>query len=381
MAGKINVSEIKTNSGHIVGVLEIENKGSLNALTLNMLQTMKNQLELWQNNDDIVCVLMEAVGEKAFCAGGDVKAMFNAMANDPTLNPQANPENRTAQNMLTEYFTVEYDCDNLIHIYKKPIIVWGEGIVMGGGIGVYIGASHRVITPHSRLAMPEISIGLYPDVGGTYFLNQLPEGIGLFLALTGALVNSTDALDLEIADFILLPENHDELLESLKSTLWGENDENHKRITEILDTFAKPALSQHPVSQLTPHKKKIEEVCKNYDLNIICEQILAMDKTDRWIQKAKATLVAGSPISAHICFKQVQDFKTTSLADCFRMELSLSVKCGLLGEFQEGIRARLIDKDKPNWIFPTIESVDPKIIDNLFVPIWSETQNPLAHLK
>ena len=382
MTGKVSFTELDCSSGHKIGVAELDNTASLNALTLDMLKQLKEKLEQWQADDDIVCVFLEGAGEKAFCAGGDVRAMYHAMQAD-SLNKvnKSEKEVSIAQEFLTEYFTVEYDCDYLIHRYRKPLIVWGEGIIMGGGIGLYIGASHRVTTPKSRLAMPEISIGLYPDVGGTWFLNQLPTGIGLFLALTGAPINASDALDLKLADHLLLPQQKQAVLQQLQTNPWRGVEDNHTLVTELLDNFGQSSLREHQASQLIPYFAQIQAACSGVDLNVICQQIAAIDGMGRWMETAKATLAAGSPITAHICFRQLTYCQRLSLAECFKLELTISVRCGLLGEFEEGVRARLIDKSgEPNWKFKTVEEVESSVIDTLFTPLWSNADHPLTYL-
>lgn len=378
MTGKVNFQELACHGGsNKIGVAELDNPGSLNALTLGMLKQLKSQLELWEQDENIVCVFLHGAGEKAFCAGGDVRTMYHWMK---SWSDAGEAEN-SAEQFLTEYFSVEYSCDYLIHSYRKPIIVWGEGIVMGGGIGLYVGASHRVTTPGSRLAMPEISIGLYPDVGGTWFLNQLPPGIGLFLGLTGAPLNASDALDLAMAEQILMPEDKPRLLEALQGLAWQDAMQHHAQISALLGEFATHADIHHPASQLIPYFAQIQTACLNPDLVEVCRQIQAIDGFGRWIEQAKKTLQEGSPITAHLCFRQVTEYQQLSLADCFRLELSLSVRCGLLGEFQEGVRARLIDKTgQPNWRYPSIQAVDSAVIDTLFTSLWSEQDHPLALL-
>ncbi|MDW1632089.1 enoyl-CoA hydratase/isomerase family protein, partial [Vibrio sp. Y176] len=171
-----------------------------------------DQLIKWQHDPHVVCVVLSGAGEKAFCAGGDVRAMYHVMHNE---SKEATVE------FCTKYFALEYECDYLIHTYNKPIIGWGEGIVMGGGMGLFMGTSHKVVTPISRLAMPEINIGLYPDVGGTWFLSQIDPEVGLFLGLTGALVNSSDAVTTGLADWLLLEEQYPTLLKELQKVPWG----------------------------------------------------------------------------------------------------------------------------------------------------------------
>lgn len=385
MVGKVNCSELDCVDGNKIGVVELDNPTSLNALTLDMLRQLKTKLEEWEDDERIVCVFLHGVGEKAFCAGGDVRTMYNMMHDASERQERAS----AAKYFLTEYFTVEYGCDYLIHRYSKPVIVWGEGIIMGGGMGLYMGASHRVTTPTSRLAMPEISIGLYPDVGGTWFLNKLPDGIGMFLGLTGAQINATDALELGMSDHMLIPEQKQSVLAKLQGSNWvkgnkdadGDLTFNKELVTEVLTGFADTAEPHRPVSHLRPYFSQIQLACKADDLVDISRQIMSIEGDNRWLERAKRTLEEGSPITANICFRQLTQYHHLSLEECFRLELSLSVHCGLLGEFEEGVRARLIDKcGQPGWLYKNYSEVDQNVIDSLFTPLWPEHENPLATL-
>ncbi|MCG7588532.1 enoyl-CoA hydratase/isomerase family protein [Photobacterium sp. OFAV2-7] len=385
MVGKVNCSELDCVDGNKIGVVELDNPASLNALTLDMLRQLKAKLEVWESDERIVCVFLHGVGEKAFCAGGDVRTMYNMMRAASEREDQA----EMTKQFLTEYFTVEYGCDYLIHRYSKPVIVWGEGIIMGGGMGLYMGASHRVTTPTSRLAMPEISIGLYPDVGGTWFLNKLPDGIGMFLGLTGAQINATDALELGMSEHMLIPEQKQSVLEKLQGSNWvkgnkdadGDLTFNKELVTEMLTGFADTADPHRPVSYIRPYFSQIQLACKADDLAGISRQIMSIEGDSRWLERAKRTLEEGSPITANICFRQLTQYHHLSLEECFRLELSLSVHCGLLGEFEEGVRARLIDKcGQPGWLYTTLSEVDQSVIDSLFTPLWDESENPLATL-
>ncbi|QUJ70504.1 enoyl-CoA hydratase/isomerase family protein (plasmid) [Photobacterium sp. GJ3] len=380
MTGKMNFSELPCQDGHRIGVAALDNPASLNALTLDMLKQLSAQLTDWAQDDGIVCVFLHSEFAKAFCAGGDVRAMYHAMLSAES-HKEAGEQGASPEAFLTEYFSVEYRCDYQIHQFKKPLIAWGEGIVMGGGIGLFVGAGHRVVTPSSSLAMPEITIGLYPDVGGTWFLNQLPGGVGLFLGLTGARVNASDALDLKMTDHILLADQKEALLAALCDLNWQTVTDHDQAVTDCLSQLAESAKPAWPPSQMIPYFPQIMAACVGRNLDEICQQIQAIDGLGTWLETAKATLKKGSPISAHTCYRQVRDYKNISLADSFRLELGLSVRCGLLGEFQEGVRAHLIDKTgEPQWIFPNVAAVDTSVIDDLFAPMWHEDDHPLADL-
>lgn len=372
--GTVHFSELPcSDSEHKIGVARLDNASSLNALTVNMLQLLKDKLEQWQDDDNIVCVLLEGEGQKAFCAGGDVRTMHDVMRDKSS--------SETVE-YCSHFFVVEYECDYLIHTYYKPIIAWGEGIVMGGGMGLYMGSSHKVVTPSSRLAMPEIGIGLYPDVGGTWFMNRLDQGIGLFLGLTGVIVNASDAIATHLADHMVLPEHKPTLLEQLQIAEWESVEDAYEVVTELLEGFAEEVEGgAKPEPHLLPLFDHIQQACEGDSVIQVVDNILAIEAQSKWLDSAKHNLKTGSPITAHICYRQIRDYHDISLADCFRLELSLSVKCALLGEFQEGVRAKLVDKDgNAQWKFATVADVDETLIDELFTSFWSEDKHPLSQL-
>ncbi len=372
MTGKVTISEIDCLDGvHRIGIATLDNTASLNALTYDMLAELNDQLIEWQDDPDLVCVILNGAGEKAFCAGGDVRTMYHVM--------HEKSKEETAE-FCSNYFSLEYECDYLIHTYQKPIIGWGEGIVMGGGMGLFMGTSHRVVTPKSRLAMPEINIGLYPDVGGTWFLSQIDPEVGLFLGLTGAMVNSSDAVTVGLAEWLLLEEQYPALLEELKQVAWGSADAK-SLVSALLQLMEEDVIDSKPTTQICPYLDQIKEACKGSDLNQIAQRIQAIEGGTQWLEIAQKSFASGSPITAHICFRQVKEYHRLSLADCFRLELTLSVRSALLGEFEEGVRSRLVDKDgNPKWMFNSVSEVDESVIDTLFTSLWSEEEHPLAQL-
>ncbi|AUW05984.1 enoyl-CoA hydratase/isomerase family protein [Vibrio campbellii] len=372
MTGKVTISEIDCLDGvHRIGIATLDNTASLNALTYDMLAELNDQLIEWQDDPDLVCVILNGAGEKAFCAGGDVRTMYHVM--------HEKSKEETAE-FCSNYFSLEYECDYLIHTYQKPIIGWGEGIVMGGGMGLFMGTSHRVVTPKSRLAMPEINIGLYPDVGGTWFLSQIDPEVGLFLGLTGAMVNSSDAVTVGLAEWLLLEEQYPALLEELKQVAWGSADAK-SLVSALLQLMEEEVIDSKPTTQICPYLGQIKEACKGSDLNQIAQRIQAIEGGTQWLEIAQKSFASGSPITAHICFRQVKEYHRLSLADCFRLELTLSVRSALLGEFEEGVRSRLVDKDgNPKWMFNSVSEVDESVIDTLFTSLWSEEEHPLAQL-
>ena len=364
--------ELETQFDSKIGIATLNSAKSLNALSLDMVKSLLPQLIKWQQDSAIAMVVLEGVGEKAFCAGGDIRDLYAAMIKNPG---QAAP-------YVEDFFTNEYQLDYLIHTYDKPFLVWGTGIVMGGGLGLMAGASHRIVTESSRIAMPEITIGLYPDVGGTYFLNQMPKGCGLFLGLTGASINAADAKHINLADFFVAQDKKQALYDELLTTKWGQTTSlNHQKLNDLIRKFESEALNLMPQGNVQLHSDLIDEVTQKDSVDGVIDAILSIGGDDKWVSRAQKSLSHGSAITAHIVYNQLILGKDMSLAECFRFELGVSVRCAQSGEFAEGIRALLIEKDyQPKWRFANVHDVDPEMISSMFVSPWSDETHPLKGL-
>jgi enoyl-CoA hydratase/carnithine racemase len=370
--------ELTTENGFKIGHATLTKPASLNALDLPMINLLTPQLEKWQQDPKIAMVILDGSGERAFCAGGDIVSMYKSMQNWGAVKENPDAKNSYA---LQNFFTQEYQLDHLIHIFSKPILVWGNGIIMGGGLGLMSGGSHRFVTETSRIAMPEISIGLYPDVGGSYFLNQMPAGCGLFLGLTGAFINAADAIYSNLADYFVPHYAKQPLFDKLLAANWQE-DVLHQTLSSICDDFHTLHNEQLPQGNLIEYQDWFTSLATKIDVSQAVEYIMSVNAEDnKWLSKAQKTLSAGSPITANLVFEQLLRGKDMTLAECFQMELGLSCKCGEFGEFQEGVRALLIEKDhQPNWRFKYVDQVPKETIDYFFESIWSQDAHPLAHL-
>lgn len=365
-------AEHATQDGHFVGEITLNAERSLNALTLEMIELILPQLHVWQADDRIVAILLDSAGEKAFCAGGDVVNLYKAITGkgDPSF-----PE---------RFFESEYRLDYLLHTYPKPVVCWGSGIVMGGGMGLLSGSRHRVVTETSRLAMPEVTIGLYPDVGASWFLNRLPNGTGRFLAMTGSQINAPDAVHLGLADRAIATHQRAALTQKLMEATWGEGKQTDANgvVNSILRELEQD--SQHVFAELdTPVIRAdglIRSVMDHDTVEQVASAILAVETEDKWFNKAQQTLAHGSPVSITLINAQLERAKHMSLAEVFQSELALSAQCCRHREFPEGVRALLVDKDgKPAWSYSDVASVDPAFIKQLLASPW--TDNPLADLR
>lgn len=371
--------ELVTESGFKIGHATLSKPSALNALDLPMIRLLTPQLEKWQQDPQIAMVFLDGSGDRAFCAGGDIVSMYQSMLQATGKEEDSNAADALA---LQEFFTEEYQLDYLIHTFSKPVLVWGNGIIMGGGLGLMSGASHRIVTENSRIAMPEISIGLYPDVGGSHFLNQMPVGNGLFLGLTGASINATDALYSNLADYFVPHDVKVTLFARLLGANWQEN-LIQQTLSSICDEFHSLHFGQLPQGNLKEHQPWLTNLARQPDITTAVQHILSANASeDKWLNKAQKTLTVGSSITANLVFEQLRRGKTMSLAECFQMELGMSCKCGEFGEFQEGVRALMIDKDnQPKWRYGSVEQVPQATIDYFFADIWPQDSHPLAQLN
>lgn len=370
--------ELNCANGTRIGLATLNAPKTLNGLSLEMTRLLATQIERWAQDPAIALLILKGAGDKAFCAGGDLHALHHSMV--------SNMGKAAIDNTLAgTFFAEEYALDYRLHTFPKPIVVWGDGIVMGGGMGLMMGASHRVVTETSRLAMPEISIGLFPDVGGTWMLNRLPGKTGLFLGLTGAQIGAADALFAGMADYHLTRETWPVLLEQLTKQAWVANaaqavGKNEALLDEVLANLATvPAVAIGPLQQ---HLSLIHTCCAGSDLNKIVAALVALtEHSDPWLQRAAKTLAAGSPGSARLTFTLLKCVKHLSLAEAYRVEWVAGLMCASHGDFAEGIRALLIDKDKqPKWNPATLNEATEAWVEKFFKLPFPSEQHPLYRL-
>ena len=392
MNAPVLFEERTARNGAVIGIATLNAPQVLNGLSLEMVDLLAARLSAWETDHNVAAVILRGAGEKAFCAGGDLHGLYaNALAakrGDPWSNVGA----RT-------FFEREYRLDYQIHHYSKPILCWGHGIVMGGGMGLMMGASHRVVTEASKLAMPEISIGLFPDVGGSWLLSRLQGRLGVFLGLTGAHLNASDALYAGMADFHVPHGKVDAVIEDMLAAPWEiivrEDDTptttqagldvaprgmNDGTLNRILQSHSAPLDGDGPLAR---NAFLINNLCSGNDLEAIGEEITALaTNSDPWLARAANTYLHGAPGSARLTFVFQQRARMMSLADVFRMEYVGVLAALAYGDLQEGIRALLIDKDKkPRWQPASLAQADDAWVAKFFEPPWpAGTPEPLADL-
>ncbi|OZG69783.1 enoyl-CoA hydratase [Hahella sp. CCB-MM4] len=362
-------NDYPTRDGKKIVEIKINAERTLNALTLEMIDLIQAKLDEARHDDSIVAFLLDSEGDKAFCAGGDIVNLYKSMTGE-------GPES-----FIQDFFTREYVLDHCIHTYSKPIICWGSGIVMGGGIGLMNGCSHRIVSESSHLAMPEIAIGLIPDVAGSWFLQRMPGRTGLFLGLTGNPINADDALFLGLADRFIAKELKSNMIERLQNQDWSEGPAVVDRVLRELETLSGP---QRPMdSPIRTYYDEIQELTDADSLPELVQKVIDFRTEDPWMMKAQKTLKRGSPLAMHLCYRQWHESKHRSLKEVFESELILSVNISHGGDLQEGVRALLVDKDgKPEWMRKSVSEVKEEDVAKFFLPFWDQQRdrNPLMKL-
>ncbi len=337
--------------GRRLALATLDSERSLNALTLDMVDALLPQLAAWAGDDSVAMVLLRGRGDRAFCAGGDVRRLTEAArtGEGDRLYPG-------------RFFAREYRLDYAIHRFPKPLLVWGTGVVMGGGLGLFSGARFRVATDTTRMAMPEITIGLYPDVGGSYFLSRLPGRLGLFLGLSAQQFGGADARYLGLATHVLSATGWQALLDGLQAMNWaGDALAQTEAVDQVLQMLALTDLASGPVQQ---HEAEINRLASHDSLQALDSAWRSTTPEDAWLARGVTNYRAGSPTSAALIWRQWHEAAGQTLAEVFRVEWMLSSQCALHPDFPEGVRALLIDKDlAPRWQPAVLAGVDAAWLD------------------
>ena len=359
-------------AGGTIAVARMVREKPLNSLLLDTIDQLAEKIYAWLDDDNIACIILDSSSEKAFCAGADITALYHS------IKESGGGDNPYAKS----FFLNEYKLDYAIHTAKKPVIAWGNGIVMGGGLGLLGGCSHRVGTPVTRIAMPEITIGLFPDAGGTYFLSKLPDHLGIFAGLTGCMLSSGDAIALDLLDVVVAQDDKQAIMFKLGAQNWTQDSEvNAKMITDVLSGFSvSDTLPTNLLNRREAISAFVQSCLDAENFFDAFDSGLSALPADEWLAGSITTYQSGSPTTARIFLEQVQRSKGMSLEEMFQMELVIAYQCIRHPDFPEGVRALLVDKDKnPKWVYQSASDVPDEYLNEHFQPVWAGT-HPLSGL-
>ncbi|WP_454825269.1 enoyl-CoA hydratase/isomerase family protein [Paraburkholderia xenovorans] len=364
--------EVATYVANRIGFIELERPKALNALSTGMIRAIHAALDQWRENPDVLAVVVRSQHPRAFCAGGDVRFLYETAQ-------------RGEHDARDTFFIEEYRLNHAIFTYPKPYIALMNGVVMGGGMGISQGAHRtgglRVVTDSTRMAMPETRIGLFPDVGASWFLARTPGAIGRYLAVTGETIDAADALYAGLADTYIEDAALPALVDTLRSELF-------ERGADVVACIEREALAHQvvprPEASLLANARAL--IDRHFALPDVA-RILASLESERngeaadWAEQMIAILRERSPLSMAVSLEVVTRAEG-SMADVLRCDLDLTRSSFLHGDTIEGIRARIIDKDNaPRWRFARIEDVSAAEVGKMFESPWPASEHPLRDLR
>jgi enoyl-CoA hydratase len=344
-----------------IGLVTLDRTRALNALDLGMIRAIHPQLDAWARTPEVKAVVIRGAGGKAFCAGGDVRAVALSLGK---------PVPEGEEPLARAYFRAEYALDHCIHHYEKPFIALVDGVSMGGGLGLSLHGSHRVVTERLMFSMPETAIGFFPDVGAGWFLPRFPGEVGTYLALTGARGTAADAMWVGYGTQHVEHTRLDALLEALVKADWSP-EAPREVVTRVLSSFAMDAGP----APLRAHQEAIDRCFKGDRVEGILEA-LAAEGTE-WAETTRATLARMSPTSLKVALRQLRRFRSLPYTEVAALEYRLSQSVTALPDFREGIRAVLVDKDQqPRWSPATLAEVRDEDVEACFAPLGDAEWRP-----
>jgi enoyl-CoA hydratase/carnithine racemase len=364
------LSHIQTEIVAGVGLITLNRPQALNALTQQMIVSLTQVLSDWVENPEVEIVAIRGNSKQGpfgtFCAGGDIRFLHDAaIAGDSALEA---------------FFTAEYRLNHFIYNYPKPYIAFMDGVIMGGGMGLAQGADLRIVSPGTKMAMPETNIGLFPDVGGGYFLSRCPGSSGEYLALTGQMLSGEDALAVGLADGLAAAEAMPDLWNNL---IGNPQQRPMERLEKLKAQLTRTAETPQWLD------RQIDAI---FSLPTLMGIIQALENADNQLAtKTLHCLRQRSPLMLHITLEQIRRGRQLSIADELRMERTMVQHCfnpqhlkrsGNNCETVEGIRALVVDKDRnPQWNPSRIEDVTAEMVKPFFDNPWPQGQHPLADLN
>lgn len=330
-----------------IGIVTLNRPHALNALTLEMIRALQTHLSLWEDDPTIHAIVIKAVEGRAFCAGGDVRFIYDLGVG--------------AHSQIMNFFAHEYTLNHFIHTLKKPYIALMDGLTMGGGVGISLHGSHGVATENFRFAMPETTIGFFPDIGSSFLLSRCPGQFGLYLGLTGRQIDAVDAKSLQLVKHVIQSKQLPLLIQQLKASDLSSN--AHQRVSDLLQRF------EHPLPSPSLHaiQQSVDTHFSEETLEAIMDSLQATQSD--WSQQVHQLLLKKSPLSLKITFEQLQRAQSLPLSLCLQMDYGLTSHFMQGTDFYEGVRALLVDKDNtPHWKPETLAQVAQAMVEKYFEP-------------
>ena len=345
-------SDILTNAANGLGHITLNRPAALHALNTHMCANMIQALLAWRDDPEIKVILLDhAPGTRGFCAGGDIRMIAESGAKD--------------SKEAREFFFTEYRLNHLLFTYPKPIVALIDGVTMGGGVGISMPARFRIATENTTYAMPETGIGLFPDVGGGWYLPRKSGHIGMWLALTGARLKAADCLIAGIATHFMPTE----ILAAARAQIAGaaQTHDAGRALESGLEALSESAGRPKELTS-----ENIERIDRVFALDSVEAIFAALESESHdWARAQLATLKTKSPQALKVTFRQMHEgAKMQSFADEMRSEYRIAARVCALHDFQEGVRALIVDKDnKPVWKPAALEAVSDELIDSIFAPL------------
>ena len=330
-----------------LGIITLNKPQALNALSLTMVEAIEPQLRAWAADDAVAALVIQGAGDRAFCAGGDIRDLYEKRGTDYGAT----------------YYGAEYTQNVTVFNYPKPYIALMDGVVMGGGVGISIHGSHRVVTERTLFAMPETGIGLFPDIGASWFLPRCPGEIGMYLGLTGYRMRAADCLYAGIGDVYIPAEKLDEVIDALVNTV-----DDREVVGAVLAQF-----STNPgPNKLSEQRAAIDRCFSATSVEAILARLAAEGSV--WANETADTIGTKSPTSLKVTFRQLRTGpKLKRFEDVMTMEYRMADRFFRGHDLFEGIRAVVIDKDgAPHWEPPDLAGVGETDVDEYFLAVAGE---------
>ena len=354
-----------------IGWIRLNRPKALNSLSLGMVRRLAQCLEDWADLANVHAVVLYSSSERAYCAGGDIRFFHDMGRVAPTQGSA----------LLEDFFTEEYQLNHSMARYAKPIIALIDGVVMGGGMGIAEPAQRRIVTDQIKMAMPEVNIGLFPDVGGSYFLSRCAGRMGEFLAVTGMTLDATDALYAGFADRVVSRAGLSRVREALEAQSFSGPDSVLQALESACD---RESVALDPAdSALARHRDLIDA---HFAQDTVADILASLEASSGpgadWCHETARVMRTRSPLFMAVSLEQIRRGRDLGLADCLRMERNLIRRSFEHGEVIEGVRALVVDKDqKPQWRPASVAEVTREQVAAIFAPCWPARAHPLRDLS